>query len=446
MGESMIIAKELSKLYHIGLRQKACTTFRETLADWLTFPIRNFRRIQQLTRFEGLENSTDRETAGGRGVDPCRNGIIWALKNVSFEVKKGEVLGIIGRNGSGKSTLLKILSRITEPTAGEARIYGTSSCLLEVGTGFHPELTGRENIFLNGAILGMKKKQIEYRFDEIVSFAEMEKFIDTPVKRYSSGMYVRLAFSVAAFLESDILIVDEVLAVGDLAFQNRCLGKMDSIARAGRTVLLVTHNLPSVERLCGRAILLSGGSIIAEGKPSEVIARYVEDQFPEANHSNSLVDHPGRANGKEIVLREARIYKNGEETKIFRSGDSMKIAVVFKRDKPIIQMHFGVAIETAAGQRMTAFPSAAQAPDLVPNVVCEGTIICEIPCIHLTPDVYYLTFLIRSLNTPGSEFLDRIDRAVRFNIVASDVFGSDYGAMMKLGVYFEEAKWHFEGR
>jgi lipopolysaccharide transport system ATP-binding protein len=440
MNESIIVAKNLSKLYHIGLREKAGRTFRETLADSLAFPVRNFRRIRQLTRFEGGENSP-----GGPSVDPCNNGVISALKNVSFEVKKGEVLGIIGQNGSGKSTLLKILSRITEPTAGEARIYGTSSSILEVGTGFHPELTGRENIFLNGAILGMTKRQIERRFDEIVSFAEMEKFIDTPVKRYSSGMYVRLAFSVAAFLESDILIVDEVLAVGDLAFQNKCLGKMDSVARTGRTVLFVTHNLPTVERLCGRAILLSRGSVIAEGWPSEVIARYVEDQFPEDNHEHSLLDHPGRDNGKEIILREARIYKNGEETRIFRSGDSMKIAVAFKRDKPITRMHFGVAIETVAGQWVTAFPLAAQAPDLVPDTVFEGTIICEIPRIHLTPGVYYLTFLIRSLDGPGTQWMDCIDRAVRFNIVASDFFGSDYGTLMKVGLYFEEAKWHFEG-
>lgn len=446
MGESMIIAKDLSKLYHIGLRRNGYKTLREALTDGLTFPIRNFRRIQQLTRFWRIENSTDQETAEDRGADVCRNGTIWAVKNVSFEVKKGEVLGIIGRNGSGKSTLLKILSRITEPTAGEARIYGTSSSLLEVGTGFHPELTGRENIFLNGAILGMTKREIESKFDEIVSFAEMEKFVDTPVKRYSSGMHVRLAFSVAAFLESDILIVDEVLAVGDMAFQNKCLGKMDSVAKTGRTVLFVSHNLGTVERLCGRVILLSGGSIIAEGKPYEVIARYVDEQFPGTNHSNSLVDHPGRETGKKIILREARIYNNGEESNIFRSGDSMKIEIVFKSDMPIIRMHFGVAIETASGQRMTALPLAAQAPELVPDAACEGKITCEIPRIHLAPGVYYLTFLIRSLNSVDSSDLDRINNAVRFNVVASDVFTLDYGTMMKSGLYFEEVKWHFEGR
>jgi lipopolysaccharide transport system ATP-binding protein len=441
VGESIIIAEDLSKLYHIGLREKFGRTFRETLTDWATFPIRNFRRIQQLTRFEGVETSADMETAGGRGTGVCRDGIIWSLKNVSFEVKKGEVLGIIGRNGSGKSTLLKILSRITEPTRGEARLYGSTASILEVGTGFHPELTGRENIFLNGAILGMTKKEIERRFDEIVSFAGMDDFVDTPVKRYSSGMYVRLAFSVAAFLESDILIVDEVLAVGDLSFQNKCLGKMDSVARAGRTVLFVSHNLQTVERLCARAILLNNGSLIAQGKPSEVITRYVEDQFPEATDSNSLIDHPGRSNGKETILREARIYKNGAETKIFLSGDPMKIAVDFKRDQPLVQMQFVAAIERASGQRVTALPLiASEAPDLIPNAACEGTIICEIPRIHLAPGVYYLTFLIRSGNTPGWEFLDRVERAVRFNVVMSEVFATSGG-----GLYFEEAKWHFEG-
>jgi lipopolysaccharide transport system ATP-binding protein len=445
MNDAIIVAKDLSKQYRIGLRRQAGITFSETLVDLFTLPIRNFKRIRQLTRFEGPEN-TDQETAR-QDVDARRHGIIWPLRNVSFEVKKGEVLGIIGRNGSGKSTLLKILSRITEPTAGDAMIYGTSSSILEVGTGFHPELTGRENIFLNGAILGMTKKQIEHRFDEIVSFAEMEKFVDTPVKRYSSGMYVRLAFSVAAFLESDILMVDEVLAVGDIAFQAKCLGKMDSVARDGRTVLFVSHNLSTVDRLCGRAILLNSGSIIAQGKPSEVIERYVEEQFPEADHANFLADHPGRPNGKEIIFREARIYQNGEETKIIRSGGSMKIAVDFKRNKPITQLHFIAGIETAAGHRITTFPFAAQTSHLAPDSACEGTIICEIPSIHLTPGVYYFTFLIRSLNTPGTDFLDRVDRALQFNVIPSDAFESHYGMMlMKPGQYFEEVIWNFEGR
>lgn len=443
MGESVIVGKDLSKLYRLGLRRRANRTFRETLADSLMYPIRNFVRIRQLTRFEETENPHYSVPPGGNGVD--RNSeILWALKKVSFEVKRGEVLGIIGRNGSGKSTLLKILSRITEPTGGEAMIYGSTSSILEVGTGFHPELTGRENIFLNGAIMGMKKGQIEAKFDEIVSFAEVDKFIDTPVKRYSSGMYVRLAFSVAAYLESDIMIIDEVLAVGDAAFQDKCLRKMDTVAQKGRTVLFVSHNLGVIERLCGRAILLHEGSIIAEGRPSEVIAQYVEHPDYANDASNSLVDHPNRKEGSEIILREARMYRNGQESGTFRSGDSMKIAVSFRREQPIIQMHFGIAIENAAGQRLSAFPSTVQAPHLVPESVREGKIICEIPCLHLSQGTYYLTFLIRSLYSPSPSDLDRINQAVKFTVVASDYFGPDYGTVMKPGVYFEKAKWAFE--
>lgn len=198
----------------------------------------------------------------------------WALKDVSFDVKRGEVLGIVGRNGAGKSTLLKLLSRITDPTRGEIRIKGRVASLLEVGTGFHPELTGRENVFLNGAILGMSREQIRSKFDEIVAFAEIEKFLDTPVKYYSSGMYVRLAFAVAAHLEPDILIVDEVLAVGDMAFQKKCLASMEATTKQGRTVLLVSHNMPTVLSLCTRAVLLSGGVVAAEGAPASVLETY----------------------------------------------------------------------------------------------------------------------------------------------------------------------------
>jgi len=202
---------------------------------------------------------------------------MWALKDVSFQVEQGERIGIIGRNGAGKSTLLKILSRITEPTTGRVHIKGRVSSLLEVGTGFHPELTGRENIFLNGAILGMKRQEIRAKFDEIVAFAEIEKFLDTPVKHYSSGMYVRLAFAVAAHLEPEILIVDEVLAVGDAQFQKKCLGKMRDVAGEGRTILFVSHNMTAVQSLCGRALMLAGGELVAEGAAASVVTRYLKD-------------------------------------------------------------------------------------------------------------------------------------------------------------------------
>ena len=199
----------------------------------------------------------------------------WALRNVSLEIRRGQVVGLIGRNGAGKSTLLKIISRITEPTEGRISIKGRVSSLLEVGTGFHPELTGRENIYLNGAILGMRKTEIQRKFDEIVAFAEIDRFLDTPVKRYSSGMYVRLAFAVAAHLEPEILIIDEVLAVGDAAFQRKCLGRMNDVAREGRTVIVVSHNMLSVEGLCNRAVWMHEGTIVEEGEPHEVIAKYL---------------------------------------------------------------------------------------------------------------------------------------------------------------------------
>src|SRR5512132_3943838 len=232
----IVLVKNLGKQYQIGTRETGYDTLREALVQAMRAPVRRLR--------------------GGtkRNVDT-----IWALKNVSFEVAPGEVLGIIGRNGAGKSTLLKVLSRITEPSTGRAELYGRVASLLEVGTGFHPELTGRENVYLNGSILGMSRKELRRQFQEIVAFAEIERFIDTPVKHYSSGMYVRLAFAVAAHLEPEILIVDEVLAVGDAAFQKKCLGKMEEVAHAGRTVLFVSHDMTAIARLTNRCLLLTNG-------------------------------------------------------------------------------------------------------------------------------------------------------------------------------------------
>jgi len=225
---------------------------------------------------------------------------IWALKDVSFEVKQGEVLGIIGRNGSGKSTLLKIITGVTAPTSGQVKARGRVASLLEVGTGFHPDLTGRENIYLNGAILGMKKAEINRKFDEIVAFSEVEQFIDTPVKRYSSGMYVRLAFAVAAHLDPEILLVDEVLAVGDAAFQKKCLGKMGDVARGGRTVLFVSHNLIAVQSLCGNAVWLDCGSIVQRGRCSQVVAEYLQSSAGSVS-SKQVWDDPATAPGNEVV-------------------------------------------------------------------------------------------------------------------------------------------------
>ncbi len=262
MGEPIIRVENLSKLYRLGRKEDRPRTLIESLGRFASAPARNFRQLRSLTHFEDAEQSSD---------------ILWALRDICFEVMPGEVVGLIGRNGAGKSTLLKILSRIMPPTRGRVLIHGRLASLLEVGTGFHPDLSGRDNIFLNGAILGMTRREIARKFDEIVAFAEIEKFIDTPVKRYSSGMYVRLAFAVAAHLEPEILVVDEVLAVGDAAFQQKCLGKMQSVsARDGRTVLFVSHSMQAVTSLCQRAVLLDGGRLAAMGPAADMAGRYLQ--------------------------------------------------------------------------------------------------------------------------------------------------------------------------
>lgn len=261
MSDIIIRTENLGKVYRIGERWGGYKTLRDTIGNTSSALLRYLRRIPQTSN---PNNQPDR---------------IWALKGISLGIKRGEVVGIIGHNGAGKTTLLKILSRITEPTEGWAEIHGRVGSLLEVGTGFHPELTGRENIYLNGAILGMKKTEIKRKFDEIVAFAEIEKFIDTPVKRYSSGMYVRLAFAVAAHLDPEILLVDEVLAVGDVAFQKKCLGKMGNVAKEGRTVLFVSHNMGAITRLCPRAIRLGEGHIVADGSTRKIVEHYQMEQF-----------------------------------------------------------------------------------------------------------------------------------------------------------------------
>jgi lipopolysaccharide transport system ATP-binding protein len=282
-----IEAEGLSKRYRIGQFQAAYGTLRESVA----------RGAKRLT---------------GR-ADPHHRSEIWALRDVSFDVAEGEVLGVIGRNGAGKSTLLKVLTRITTPTEGRATIRGRVGSLLEVGTGFHPELTGRENIFLNGSILGMKHREIQRKFDEIVDFSGIPKFIDTPVKRYSSGMYVRLAFSVAAHLEPEILLVDEVLAVGDAEFQQRCLGRMEDLSGSGRTVLFVSHNMQAVNQLCDRAILLEEGQLTCDGDPSDVVTHYLHSA--RSNGARRAWSELESAPGDDLVrLLSVRVVDNAGET------------------------------------------------------------------------------------------------------------------------------------
>jgi lipopolysaccharide transport system ATP-binding protein len=286
MNDIAIQIESLSKRYRIGAKERLHDSLASAITSWFKAPIRNYTQLRRLSKFQ---NGDEEDT-------------IWALNDISFDVHCGEVVGVIGRNGAGKTTLLKILTRITEPTSGRVVINGRVSSLLEVGTGFHPDLTGRENVYLNGAILGMSKKEIDRKFDEIVAFSEVEKFIDTPVKRYSSGMKVRLAFAVAAHLEPEIMMVDEVLAVGDNAFQTKCLDKMGDVAKGGRTILFVSHDMNAIQRLCTRCVLLKDSKIAMIGDPNEVITYYLRDVSPSAGkYSNS------NQSNDSIVLRSASI-------------------------------------------------------------------------------------------------------------------------------------------
>jgi lipopolysaccharide transport system ATP-binding protein len=315
MSDTIIRVNNLSKRYRFGAAEKGNKNFREAIMDFVSTPVRNFARLRSLTSF-GKNDEKD---------------VIWALKDVSFEVTEGEVLGIIGRNGAGKTTLLKILSRITEPSSGSVEVHGRLSSLLEVGTGFHPELTGRENIFLNGAILGMRKKEIERKFDDIVNFSEIGQFIDTPVKRYSSGMYVRLAFAVAAHLEPEVLLVDEVLAVGDIAFQRKCLGKMEDIAKGGRTVLFISHNMGAIRSLCGSAIWLDDGQIVERGPTDDVVRDYEKHMIRQFSDSSSVIERkPEDIKNKGFYARKIEMLNaRGAHLNIFSYNDRLTLIVDF---------------------------------------------------------------------------------------------------------------------
>jgi lipopolysaccharide transport system ATP-binding protein len=329
VSEIVISVKGLGKKYRIrhqqqGMRYKA-------LRDVLTDKARSVVR--------GPWSAVRSLWSGGPVVRGPSTEDFWALKDVSFEVHQGETLGIIGRNGAGKSTLLKILSRITEPTEGRVRIKGRVASLLEVGTGFHPELTGRENVFLNGAILGMQRTEIRQKFDEIVAFAEVEKFLDTPVKRYSSGMYVRLAFAVAAHLEPEILVVDEVLAVGDAEFQKKSLGKMQEVSRGGRTVLFVSHNMLAVQKLCSRVILLDSGHIQASGSASEIVAEYI------AIKAGVAYSRPPKGNAPQITAASLL-------TDALRTDAPVEIMIEWFLPENMRNVKVGVGLNTPDGQRI----------------------------------------------------------------------------------------------
>ncbi|HEY7414815.1 MAG TPA: polysaccharide ABC transporter ATP-binding protein, partial [Ktedonobacteraceae bacterium] len=322
MSETVIDVQDLSKRYHIGQLRTRHDTLRDAL-------------VSVFQRF-GKQRSVDRHPT------------IWALKDVSFDIQQGQVVGVIGRNGAGKSTLLKILSQITDPTTGRIEIHGRVGSLLEVGTGFHPELTGRENILLNGAILGMSRAEIRRKFDEIVAFAEVEKFIDTPVKRYSSGMYVRLAFAVAAHLEPEILLVDEVLAVGDAAFQKKCLGKMGDVAKEGRTVVFISHNMAAITQLCHTAVWLEGGRIRKFALCEEVVKDYLSDS--DTQIAERQWSYPGDAPGDDRVrLLAIRVLQQEQLAAVIDINLPSQIEIEFQVLKDIDNLLTGIQVDNMLG-------------------------------------------------------------------------------------------------
>jgi len=352
---------------------------------------------------------------------PGQSEEFWALRDVGFEVKEGEIVGIIGRNGSGKTTLLKILSRITEPTTGYADVWGRVGALLEVGTGFHPELTGRENIFLNACILGMNRREVERRFDGIVAFAEIERFLDTPVKRYSSGMYVRLAFAVAAHLDPDILLVDEVLAVGDLAFQKKCLGKMDEVARQGRTVLFVSHSLATVSAFCQRGIWIDEGRIRQDGDIASVVSAYTRWLGAHRTLDDgavSFAEHPGRRKTFDQVVRltQGRLLgPDGHAGSAVRSGGALRLVIGYEATRPVAgdSVHFVLVLNNDQDQRLAYLSSETQVAGGT-ELPVRGEVECVVPALPLAPGAYSFSVLCKV----AGGWSDAVYSAVPFDVVA----------------------------
>lgn len=371
---SIISVEGLSKAYRIGAREDMPDTLVSAAGGVLKAPWRQFSKLRRLNTF-------------GAAVGETEDDILWALRDVSFEVSEGEVVGIIGRNGAGKSTLLKILSRITEPTSGRAVIDGRISSLLEVGTGFHPELTGRENIYMNGTILGMTKREIDGKFDEIVDFSGVEKFLDTPTKRYSSGMQVRLAFAVAAHLEPEILIIDEVLAVGDFEFQRKCLGKMRDVARGGRTVLFVSHNMAAIESLCTRAIYLEGGRLGVTGPISDVIEFYQERVRAESGPATPELT--GGRYFRRLEIRDGA----GTESPVISLGGDVIIDVVIEAESAVRHPRLYVAVDDLLGHRLITAQPAVNDESFSP---LEGRVgfRCVLHDLPLAPGTYGITLLL----------------------------------------------------
>ena len=408
MSDVAITVENLGKSYRIGAGPR-----HDTLRDAVAARLR--RRRDRGSR------TIDDRSPGGLSPSAQSSGseTFWALRDVSFEVKSGEVMGVIGRNGAGKSTLLKILSRITEPTTGQAVIRGRVGSLLEVGTGFHPELTGRENIYLNGAILGMHRSEIDRRFDEIVAFSEIERFLDTPVKRYSSGMYVRLAFAVAAHLDPEVLIVDEVLAVGDAAFQKKCLGKMGDVAGEGRTVLFVSHNMAAVENLCQRSLLLSEGRVVCAGPTSGVVSYYQSQTLVSA--STVPVRERSDRGGDGSVWVTGLSVRSAREGWPVTPLSNLRIVVDYEAPAEILHPCILVGLYNQNNTGLVFLNSEATGglPERIPS---RGRVVCETGPVALAPQRCYVNVAFYRGGDTGIQ-ADYVQSAMSFDVVASDVPG-----------------------
>jgi lipopolysaccharide transport system ATP-binding protein len=414
MTESITV-ENLSKRYELGARLQE-TQLRDHLVKFLRAPFR--RRAPK--------------------------EILWALRDVTFRVDEGEVVGIIGRNGAGKSTLLKILSKITYPTTGRVRARGRVASLLEVGTGFHEELTGRENIFLNGSILGMKKREVHAKLDAIVSFSGVERFIDTPIKRYSSGMRLRLGFAVAAHLEPDVLIVDEVLAVGDAAFQKKCLTAMQNMRGGGRTVLFVSHNMAAVENLCTRGIWIANGQICMDGSTHDVIEAYMSSFASADNGGSSLVGVEGRRGHGEIrYTRVEFLSRNGEPQTVTRSGKSIVIRLHYHAREAIERPNFGFKLLTDMGTVVTDTSTWLHGLDIPLVPPGEGHIDLEIDALTLLPGRYYFSLWLDSVMQ--QRLFDSIENAVHLDIEEAPVYNSSRRIDNRYGLVYFPQRWHLDG-
>jgi lipopolysaccharide transport system ATP-binding protein len=422
MSAPIISVRNLGKQYRLG-----AALVHDSLRDQIAHGVKNLFKSKGETKSANIEE-------------------FWALNDVSFDVNEGDVIGVIGRNGAGKSTLLKILSQITEPTRGEIRVRGRIASLLEVGTGFHPELSGRENIFLNGAILGMKKREIQAKFDEIVAFSEVEKFLDTPVKRYSSGMYVKLAFAVAAHLEPEILVVDEVLAVGDIQFQKKCLGKMADVSRSGRTVLFVSHNLAAVQKLCTRGILLEQGALKHDGETTDCISKYlhgtkeVHGEFLGYNVVNDVLEKQPLDSRLRITdIEMFNLEREPLQHLNINDGFTLRIHYECNGDFARGAVSFLVSIKTHLGQdicRLSTMPISGYNIDELARTGHLDLTICSLP---LVGGRYLIDIIVFR---PSMETILHLPEVATFEIAPTDIYNSGVGMDQKRGLLVVKHQWN----